>query len=262
MEITFLGTGTSHGVPSIDCMMQGYHGCPQDVCRDAAQDPRHKRTRSSIMLQWDGKTVVVDIGPDFREQVLREEVKAIDAALFTHCHADHIGGIPDVRSYTREKRLTLYGSTETLLAIKASFPYIFNAIKERGGGIPNVATTEVSEPFILFGKRVEPVHVEHLGLVGCFGYRIDSLCYIPDMKVISVSEVEKIKGVEVLILNCLRHTQHQSHLALSESLALARQIAPRKCYFIHMSHDIHYINDSRYLDSWMHFAYDGLRIEA
>jgi len=262
MKITFLGTGTSHGVPSIDCMMQHFTACPQGVCLASQHDARHRRTRSSLMLQWDGRTVIVDVGPDFREQCLRESVEQIDAVLISHGHADHIFGIPDIRSYTRDVPIPFFGSPESIGTIRNTFPYVFNPDTPIGGGIPRITLHPVEGTFDLFGIEVIPVAVEHLLLSGCFGYRIGPVCYIPDVKSISEAECKKCIGAEVLILNCLRRSRpHGSHLTLPESIALARTLKPRNCYFIHMSHDIHYEADRVGLEDWIHFSWDGLSIE-
>lgn len=261
MKITFLGTGTSHGVPSIDCMMQGYSLCPQGVCRASATDPKHRRTRSSVLLESNDRTILIDAGPDLRQQCLREEVSAVDAVLCTHGHADHIGGIPDIRSYTRHQTIPFFGSAETIEKIRATFRYVFDPSTPVGGGLPRISTTVIDAPFALFGQTVIPVRVNHLELAGCFGFRIGPLGYIPDMKTISRNECEKLSGISLLVLNCLRRgPAHTSHLTLEQSVELARTIAPRQCYFIHMSHDIHYRLDRTALDPWMDFAWDGLQI--
>jgi phosphoribosyl 1,2-cyclic phosphate phosphodiesterase len=261
MMLTFLGTGTSHGVPPIDCMLQGFTSCPQGVCRASLSDPKHRRTRSSVLLEWDGKAVIIDIGPDFRAQCLREQVGRIDAVLITHGHADHIFGISDLRSYTRRHPVPLYGSPESIGRIRSGFPYVFDPATLPGGGIPRISTEVVRDPFTLFGRTVTPVRVEHLSLDGCYGFRIGPLAYIPDMKSIADGELSKLSGTSVLVLNCLRRAPHHgSHLTLDESVGLARKIAPRQCYFIHMSHDIHYQVDRRSLDPWMEFAWDGLKV--
>lgn len=262
MKITFLGTGTSHGVPPIDCMITQYAHCPQNVCREATGDPKHQRTRSSLLIEWEGASLLVDIGPDFRQQCLREKVTHINAVLITHAHADHIFGLPDIRSYTRNSSIPLYGSAQTISRIHTTFAYMFDPHTPVGGGIPDVVTHAVDEPFTLFNQTITPVRVNHLGLDGCFGYRIGPAVYIPDMKSITESELEKLKGCSVLILNCLRRgPHHPSHLTLEQSVAMARRIAPEHCYFIHMSHDIHYKLDRASLDPWMDFSWDGLRIE-
>ena len=261
MNITFLGTGTSHGVPSIDCMLRGYEHCPRGVCREAAADPRHRRTRSSILVEWNDQTVLIDAGPDLREQCLREKILKIDAVLCTHGHADHIGGIPDIRSYSRQRSLPFYGSAESIGKIRATYSYAFDPSTPAGGGLPRITTTVIDGPFPLFDRTVIPIPVRHLGLEGCLGFRIGPLAYIPDIKTITPTGLENISGVKLLILNCLRRgPDHVSHLTLQQSVELARNIAPARCYFIHMSHDIHYRLDRAALDPWMDFAWDGLRI--
>jgi phosphoribosyl 1,2-cyclic phosphate phosphodiesterase len=264
MKITFLGTGTSHGVPSIDCMLSEYSLCRKGVCRAADSDPRQQRTRSSILVEYDGMHVLVDVSSDFRTQALRERVPKIDAVLITHCHADHISGIPDIRSYTahRTDPLPVYGSEESMNAIHTSFPYIFDPNVFVGGGIPRISIQSIEGSFSLFGKTIVCLPVEHSGLSGNFGYRIGDLAYIPDCKSLQPSILSRLSGLEVLILNCLRETKtHSSHLTLEQSIALGRRIRPKKCYFIHMSHDIDYRTDTAKLDEWMEFSYDGLKIE-
>ena len=258
MKITFLGTGTSHGVPTLDCMIDNHARCRKNVCRLSADDPRHARTRSSILVEWDGKSVLVDASLDFRQQALREKIMRLDAVLITHAHADHIGGMPDLRSYTRAtgSPLPLYGSAESIGAIRRSYHYIFDPGTFIGGGIPRLETHSIDSAFSLLGKTIEPIHVKHGALTGCFGYRIGNLTYIPDMKELPDDELQKCLGTEVLVLNCLRdEREHISHLILPQSIALARRIRPKRCYFIHMCHDIHYETDSIGLDDWMEFSH-------
>jgi phosphoribosyl 1,2-cyclic phosphate phosphodiesterase len=264
VKITFLGTGTSHGVPAIDCMLDGYIHCPKDVCRLSLTDAKHSRTRSSILVEYAGCCVLVDVAPDFRQQALREKISKIDAVLVTHCHADHTGGIPDIRSYTakRPAPLDFFGSAETMNAIRSSLPYIFDPNTFRGGGIPSIATHAIASSFEFSGQTVTPLPVEHGDLSGCFGYRIGSMAYIPDVKRLPPNTRALLDNLDCLILNCLRETrEHQSHLTLEQSIALARDIGPKRCYFVHMSHDINYVTDARKLDSWMEFAYDGMQVE-
>ena len=262
MNITFLGTGTSHGVPSLDCMITHYSRCPKNVCREAAFDPKHARTRSSVFLEYNGKNVLIDVSADFRQQALREQIDRLDAVLITHRHSDHIGGIPDIRSYTVNAPLPLLGSAESIGAIRKAYDYIFDPETFVGGGIPRLLTTEINAPVTLFGLEVTPVLVSHGATRGCYGYRIGELAYIPDMKEITDEQLEKVQGVEILILNCLRRErEHATHLILPQSMKLAERIAPRHCYFIHMCHDIHYVIDSECLKPWMSFSYDGLKVE-
>jgi phosphoribosyl 1,2-cyclic phosphate phosphodiesterase len=262
LEITFLGTGTSHGVPALDCIIDDFQRCPKGVCRLALTDIRFARTRSSILVTVEGRNILIDVSADFRQQALREQVKKIDAVLITHGHADHISGIPDIRSYTRGGfKLGMHGSSESCAIIRQAYGYVFDPGTFAGGGVPHLELHETDGEFELFGQRIVPVTVVHGVMKGCVGYRIGGIAYIPDMKSIAPEEEEKIKGVDTLILNCLREKpEHSTHMVLSQSMDLARRISPRRCYFIHMCHDIHYELDSAGLDSWMAFANDGLRI--
>ncbi|MCX7726108.1 MAG: MBL fold metallo-hydrolase, partial [Chitinispirillaceae bacterium] len=165
-------------------------------------------------------------------------------------------------SYTKEKAIPIYGSEESIRKIKATFSYVFEDCTLKGGGIPNIYTEVVNNSFFVDEQEVVPIKVEHLGLNGCFGFLVGSICYIPDVKNIPEDALAKIKGINLLILNCLRREKpHCSHLTLPESIELAKKIAPKKCLFVHMSHDIHYKKDRNYLLSWMDFAYDGLQIK-
>ncbi|MFP4416664.1 MAG: MBL fold metallo-hydrolase [Chitinispirillaceae bacterium] len=257
MKVTFLGTGTSHGVPSIDCMMSGYSNCPKGVCAAA-----HRRSRCSILVENDNFSILVDVSADFRQQALERHITHIEAVLITHPHADHIGGIPDIRSYTRFRELPVYGSGESIDRIKQTFPYIFQPPEIRGGGIPQLAPRVVEATFTLGGFDITPVAVEHGSLRQCLGYRIGEVAYIPDMKKLKPGSFDLLRGVKILILDCLRTSpEHQTHIILPESIELARRIAPEKCYFTHLCHEIHYHRDGGYLDPWMHFAYDGLRFD-
>lgn len=263
MKVVFLGTGTSHGVPSIDCMLDNHARCSKGVCAESVYDPRHRRTRSSILVQTQSSSLLVDVTPDFREQMLRERVARIDAVLMTHKHADHLGGIPDIRSYTRkpDQPLDLYGSAETVEAVRNQYGYIFDPDTFVGGGIPRLTTHTVDGPFCVGEQTIVPVPVIHGPLKGCFGYRLGALAYVPDMKEIPESSLQLLQGTDTLILNCLREThEHSTHMILSQSIDLARRIRPRVCWFIHMCHDIHYRLDKPKLDSWMDFAWDGLSI--
>ncbi|MDG5814122.1 MBL fold metallo-hydrolase [Chitinispirillales bacterium ANBcel5] len=262
MKITFLGTGTSHGVPSLDCMIHDYSFCPSGVCKRSQTDKKHRRTRSSLLITSQNKNILIDITPDFRYQALREKIKRIDSILLTHAHADHIGGIPDIRSYTRNRRLFIYGSQESIRSVKETFSYIFKSDTFVGGGIPDIGTCTVREPFELLDLSIQPVPVVHGPLKGCFGYRIGDVGYIPDVKTIPGNSMDLLKSVKVLILNCLRKNRtHSTHLTLSESMKIARELSPEKCYFIHMACDIDYEFDTELLEPWMQFSYDGLTIK-
>ncbi len=264
MEITFLGTGTSHGVPPIDCVIHNYEKCPKNVCRESFLDPKHRRSRSSIIVKENKKNILIDVSADFREQALRENIKKIDAAMITHKHADHIMGIPDIRSYTRflEKPMPVFASLETVDGLKDSFHYIFDPNTFEGGGIPSLHAEPIDSSFSLFNTEITPIPVIHGPLKGCFGYRIGDIAYIPDYKIIPPKSLELLKNLKILIIDALRDTrEHSTHAILPESMEIAQLLKPEKCYFTHLCHDIHYINDSKDLPEWMSFAYDGLIIK-
>ncbi len=262
--LTFLGTGTSHGVPVVDCMMSAYSICPKGVCAEAEHDPKHRRGRASILLEYNGKTVVVDLSQDFREQMLREKVRSIDAVLLTHHHADHIMGMPDVRSYSRvvDGGLPIYGSEETINAVSSTFSYIFDPDTFVGGGIPSLIRNVVSEPFELFGLTITPLLVEHGVLTGCFGYRIGNIAYIPDVKRIPEKTLEKLYDLDLLIIDCLRTDHpHETHMILPEALEVVNKVNPKRVLYTHICHGIHYKDDKKLLDDKMDFAFDGLKLE-
>jgi phosphoribosyl 1,2-cyclic phosphate phosphodiesterase len=265
VKVTFLGTGTSHGVPSIDCMLADYADCPQGVCQAAQHDPRHNRTRCSILVEIAGRAILIDTSLDFRAQMLAQRIRRIDAVLFTHSHADHIGGLPDSRSYCPPGQpLPIYGSQETITTLTQRFDYIFNPPEIKGGGIPEVTVHVIwpGKPFSLFGLEVTPARVEHGSARACLGYRLGPVGYVPDVKVMPDETKQILRGAEVLILNALRRApEHPTHLTLDASIALARELEPKVCYFTHLSHDIHYALDRPSLPPNMDFAYDGLSIE-
>jgi phosphoribosyl 1,2-cyclic phosphate phosphodiesterase len=259
MRITLLGTGTSHGVPMLDCTITDYAGCPRGVCRKALTDPRHRRTRASLLVQAGAGTILIDTSQDFREQMLAHRVQRIDAVLYTHGHADHIFGLPDIRSYSHRQKhpMDIYGSRETLETLEKTFDYAFHHGDYVGGGVPSLTPHCLEDHVALDGLDTLALPVTHGNLRGCQGYRLGDMAYIPDAKTIPDETLARLQGLDLLILNCLRLTPHAGHLSLEESLAYARQIAPRRCLFTHMAHDIDYENDTALLPDWASFAYDG-----
>lgn len=253
MTVTFLGTGTSQGIPMIAC------DCP--VCTSI--DPRDKRLRSSIMLQIAGHNVVVDTGPDFRYQMLRAKVMNLDAVLFTHPHKDHVAGLDDVRAFNRVKGddIDIYGSQQVHEALKREFYYAFTSYKYPG--VPRLRVHEIDNaPFQLFpGIEVIPIEVLHYRMP-VMGFRFGDFTYITDAKTIAQSEIEKIKGTKVLVLNALQKESHISHFTLEEAVFFAKQIGAEKTYFTHMSHKLgRHSEVEKDLPKGIHLAYDGLELE-
>jgi len=251
LKVTFLGTGTSQGVPVIAC------DCP--VC--SSLDYRDKRLRSSIHLELEGKSLVIDTGPDFRQQMLREKIHHLDGVLFTHEHKDHTGGLDDIRSYNflQKKDMPIYGTKKVLNQIKREFAYIFEEVKYPG--VPSVITHEiVNEPFYAEGIHVVPIQVLHYRLP-VFGFRFGDFTYITDAKYIDDTELDKIKGSKVLVLNALQQSHHISHFTLEEAIQLVAQVKPESAYFTHISHRLGTHQEvEKILPPNIHLAFDGLKI--
>lgn len=252
MKVTFLGTGTSQGVPVI--------ACPCPVCRSI--DYKDKRLRSSIHIQTDNTSVIVDIGPDFRQQVLRANITALDAVLLTHEHKDHTAGLDEVRSYNfkQKKDMPLYGRKIVLEQLKSEFKYIFS--ENKYPGVPRVELVEIDKKkFTLGDLEIEPVEVMHYKLP-VYAFKIGSFAYVTDAKTISEKEKEKLKGLDVLVLNALQKESHISHLTLGEALELIAELKPRVSYLTHISHMLGFTRDvAPTLPENVHLAFDGLKIE-
>jgi phosphoribosyl 1,2-cyclic phosphate phosphodiesterase len=252
MKVTFLGTGTSQGVPVIAC------NC--EVCQ--SKDKKDKRLRTSVMLSLDKNNIVIDAGPDFRQQMLRENVQHLEAVLFTHEHKDHIAGLDDIRAfnYQAKKSMPIYATLQVQEGLKKEFHYIFSG--DNYPGIPKVDIhTVTNHPFTLFDHKVIPISVLHYKLP-VTGYRINNFTYITDANYISETEKEKIKGTEILVINALRQEKHISHFTLNEALELIDELKPKKAYLTHLSHLMgkHKVV-SKLLPKHVEIAYDGLQIE-
>lgn len=251
MTITFLGTGTSQGVPVIAC------GC--EVC--TSTDTRNKRLRSSILVEGD-KTVVIDSGPDFRYQMLRANVQHLDALIFTHEHKDHIAGMDDIRAfnYKQNSPIDVWAAERVQLAIKREFPYIFADIKYYG--IPQVnLKTITNEPFLIGDIKFTPIEVMHY-MLPVKGFRINDFTYITDAKTISEPEKQLIKGTSILVINALQKQTHISHFTLDEAIDFAQEIGAERTYFTHISHRLGRHEDiSKDLPLGIELAYDGLKLK-
>jgi len=226
LKITFLGTGTSQGIPIINCK--------HPVC--LSTDKRDKRLRVSILVEWDNYCYVIDCGPDFRYQMLRAGVSKINGLLFTHEHADHTAGLDDIRPFSFQMgAVPIYAQKRVLTYLANRFDYIFNE-HNKYPGAPSVTQHQVDvQPFQLHNLQIVPIKVMH-GKLEIRGYRFDKVAYLTDVKTIPQSELEKLQNLDVLILSCIRHKSHHSHLNLDEALQLINTIKPKKSYLTHISH--------------------------
>ena len=257
MKLTLLGTGTSQGVPVI--------GCRCEVCRSA--DSRDKRLRTSAMVEVEGCRIVIDAGPDFRQQMLRTDVRTIDAILLTHEHKDHTGGLDDVRAfnfvdYPIIRPVDIYATKRTATCIRKDYDYAFVTNKYRG--VPEIRLHEIDghEPFSVKDVEIIPIAGKHSDRFEVTGYRIGPIAYMTDFKKLCEGEIEKLRGVEVLVINALRFKAHDSHFNVEEAMEIIREVKPRKAYLTHLSHDIGlHATSAERLSEGVELAYDGLEIE-
>jgi len=252
VKITFLGTGTSQGVPVI--------ACPCEVC--TSMDVKDKRLRTSVMIEDKGTTIVIDTGPDFRQQMLRAEVKKVDAVVFTHEHKDHIAGFDDIRAYNYilRRKMDVYASMRVQEAIHREFAYIFN--NKHYPGIPEIELyTIVDKEFTIGEITLTPIHVLHYRLP-VLGFRIGDFTYITDANFIAEEEKKKILGSKVLVLNALRKETHISHFTFDQAVEMANELNAPQTYLTHLSHQMGLHNEvEKELPPSIKVAYDGLVIE-
>ena len=250
MKVTFLGTGTSQGIPFI--------GCPCPVC--TSTNKKDNRLRTSIWIQTPEASIVIDSGPDFRYQMLRARVHKLDAIIFTHGHKDHIAGLDDIRAYNyfEQKPIPIYATEETQESLKREYSYIFT--NPTYPGIPQIEmnTINAKDTFIVNGISITPIKVLHYKLE-VLGFRIGDFAYITDANYIAPEELQKVKGSKAFVLNALRHEAHISHYTLAEAMEVAKSVQVEDTYFTHISHQLglHDVVDSD-LPEGMHLAYDGL----
>ncbi len=253
MRVTFLGTGTSQGVPVI--------GCNCAVCE--SQDSKDKRLRVSVLIETNEETVVIDTGPDFRQQLLRENVQKLDAVVFTHEHKDHTAGLDDVRAFNfkQNKAMDVYAHQRVQEALKMEFSYIFS--EKKYPGIPELVLHDVTkdDQFHIGGLKFEPIEVFHYQLP-VLGYRVGEFTYITDAKTIKEEEKDKFRNTKVLVINALRREEHISHLNLEQALELIKEINPERAYLTHISHlfDTHKHIQAE-LPENVFVAHDGLKLE-
>jgi phosphoribosyl 1,2-cyclic phosphate phosphodiesterase len=252
VKITFLGTGTSQGVPVIAC----------DCKTCQSEDPHDKRLRTSLLLETDGKALLFDAGPDFRQQMLREHVCRLDAILLTHEHKDHIAGLDDVRAfnYKSQDAIDIYSEERVLKALKKEYAYVFSEFQYPG--IPKMRLTAIDDQsFMINGIQVMPLRVFHYRLP-VLGFRIGNLAYITDANYIPEESKEKLYGVKYLIINALRKEKHISHFSLREAMDFIREISPKKAFITHISHQMGCHADvSKELPPGITLAYDGLSFQ-
>lgn len=250
MRVTFLGTGTAHGVP--------YIGCKCSVCQ--SDDNRNRRTRSSVLVEYNDRNILIDTTPDLREQALRNNIDRIDAILITHTHADHIHGLDDVRAFNfaQQTNIPIYASKQHLKDIRKRFDYIFyvSAMYNQ----PSIIMNEIKDEFELFGRTVTPLRVKH-GSMNVYGYRIGDFAYITDAKEIPKKTKEKMGGLETLVLNCIGYNGIPTHLNLEEALSVIEKIKPERAYLTHMGHEFDYERLCRELPEGVMPAYDSLVID-
>ena len=252
MKITFLGTGTSQGIPMI--------ANDDPVC--LSNDSKDKRLRSSVMISWDDTCYVIDCGPDFRQQMLRENIQAINGVLFTHEHSDHTAGIDDLRPFTYKMgEVPIYAQERVIESLKVRFSYIFET-ENRYAGAPKLTENIIdSSSFILSEVDVTPIVVMH-GKLPITGYRFGDVAYITDLKTMSDHEKKKLDGLDILIVNALRITAHPTHLNLEEALCFVNEIKPKRAYFTHISHKLGFHAEvQKKLPENVFLSYDGLEIK-
>jgi phosphoribosyl 1,2-cyclic phosphate phosphodiesterase len=253
MKLTFLGTGTSTGVPSI--------GCECETC--TSEDPRDKRLRVSILIEHAGQSVLIDTSSDFRQQALRNGLKRLDAVLVTHCHADHIFGLDDIRPLNfRFGALGVYANERAWVDIRRIFKYIFEP-SHFGGGLPQII------PHIVFPEasfclgpdlKITPLEVIH-GRLPVMAYRLNDFAYATDLSEIPPATLDALCGLEVLVLDCLRFKEHPTHLWLDKALDYIEKLRPRRAYLTHIAHDVKHERDSARLPAGVEWAYDGLVVK-
>jgi len=253
IKITFLGTGTSTGVPVV--------GCKCATC--ISEDPRNRRLRSSVHLEIGNKSLIIDSGPDFRYQVLRAGIQRLDGIMLTHSHADHLHGLDDVRmfNYHQKDPIDFFLHESEVAEVKRKFNYIFNP-EQIGGGIPQIKLQPFKEEFSLYGIPVKRIELRH-GIIKNSGYRIGNFAYTVDTNGIDRSELDKLRGLDVLVITGLKYEKHPTHFSIPESLEIIKEIKPKKTYFSHITHTVEhgglvdYLRDTPDVEP----AFDGMQIE-
>ena len=252
MKVTFLGTGTSQGIPVI--------ACDCEVCKSS--NPKDNRLRTSVLIEADNQTIVIDTGPDFRQQMIRENVQKLDAIVFTHQHKDHVGGMDDIRAfnYKLKKDMDVYCSSEVEEALIREFPYVFSTYKYPG--VPAVKIHNIkNEAFRIGEVEILPIEALHYKL-RVYGYRIKDFVYLTDISEISEKEKQKMKGANVIVLDALRKSPHISHLSLNQAVEILEELRPKQAYLIHISHFMGLHNEvEKELPNFINLSFDGMKLE-
>lgn len=250
LRLTFLGTGTSMGVPTL--------GCQCRVC--LSSDARDRRTRPSLLVEYDARAVVIDTSPDLRQQLLRVNLQRVDAVLYTHGHADHILGLDDLRAFNlKQGPIPLYANRETLDIIRRTFYYIFSGATPNST-VPEVELNDINGPLELFGLRFLPLGVYH-GQMEVLGFRFGRAAYVTDFSTIPPASLEQLHDLDVLVLDALRDRPHPNHSTVEQSLELVRELRPQRAFFTHIAHDLGHTQTNARLPAGVELAYDGLAVE-
>lgn len=251
MRVTFLGTGTSSGVPTLACHCR--------VC--SSSDPHDKRTRPSVLLEFDGRVVVIDTTPDFRAQAMREGIERLDAVLFTHDHVDHVLGLDDVRPFyfRQQTPIPIFADSRCMEGIRRIFAYIF-AQNYPYGGLARLEPHLIEGPFELWGERIIPLPVLH-GNLPVVGFRIRDFAYVTDFSDIPETTLAMLEGLDVLVLDALRHKPHPTHSTVENSLRLVERLKARRAFFTHIAHELAHAETNAAFPPHVRLAHDGLKVE-
>jgi phosphoribosyl 1,2-cyclic phosphate phosphodiesterase len=251
LQLTVLGSGTSMGVPTL--------GCHCAVCE--SQDPHDRRTRPSVLLAYGGRNVVIDTTPDFRYQAMRARIDRLDAVLFTHGHADHVMGLDDIRPYNLKQRgvVPIYASADTLALLRRQFAYIFDEAPAEST-VPLVTLNAIDGPFDLFGERIIPIPAMH-GSQPVLGFRSGAAAYLTDFSRVPERSKALLRGLDDFVLDALRYVPHPTHSTVEQSLALVRELKPKRAWFTHICHDLGHAETNARLPENVRLAYDGLQFE-